>query len=173
MPAIQLTSKRNQRDFAWPIASLLDEDEPTWSRIREAVAASAADPAPVYLVGGEPTLRRDCGALLAQLGAGFPERELVLLTNGRSFFYERVCDALPPVDAARLAVEVWITSTRRDVHEATVSVSESLDQADRGIRQLLARGRRTRVRLLVGRQNHTTLPEAAAQLPTAIRRPSA
>ena len=160
---LRLTAKRNQRDFPWPGAVHLGADEPDVEQIL-AAARQADATAPLYLAGGEPTLRRDIFALIDTLSTALPERELVLLTNGRIFFYERSCAALAATGAARLTVEVWMTATRRDVHERIVEVAESLDQADRGLQNLLARGLRARVRMLVGRQNHTQLHEVAASL---------
>jgi len=164
---LRLTAKRNQRDFPWPGAVHLGADEPDVEQIL-AAARQADATAPLYLAGGEPTLRRDIFALIDTLSTALPERELVLLTNGRIFFYERSCAALAATGAARLTVEVWMTATRRDVHERIVEVAESLDQADRGLQNLLARGLRARVRMLVGRQNHTQLHEVASYLETAL-----
>jgi len=165
MPTLHLTSKRNQRDFAWPGALLADREEPTWPEIRAAVDSLAEDAGPVYLTGGEPTMRRDVFAVLDQLANVFPERDFVLVSNGRTFCYDRLCDALAAIRATRLTVEVWIASTRREVHDRVTGVAESLDQANRGIQQLLARHQRTRVRVLVGRHNVEHLHEIAACIP--------
>ncbi len=166
MPSLHLTSRRNQRDFVWPTAALLaDRTEPAWSEIEAAIAAAATVAGPVYLTGGEPTLRRDLFAIIAKLVQVFPERDLVLVSNGRLFFYEKICDALEAVGTDRLTVEVVIASTRRDVHDAFVGVAESFDQASKGIQHLIARGRRTRVRVLVGRHNRDHLHEIAAWIP--------
>ncbi len=159
MPILHLTSKRNQRDFAWAGAMLADREEPTWPEILEAVVAAAGDPGPLYLIGGEPTLRRDLFVVLMKLAKAFPQRDLVLVTNGRIFFYEQACEALATVQAERLTLEVLIASTRREVHDEVMRVANSFDQASKGIQQLLARGQRTRVRVLVGRHNIEHLHE--------------
>jgi MoaA/NifB/PqqE/SkfB family radical SAM enzyme len=164
MPNLHLTSKRNQRDFAPAGALLADRPEPGWAEIETAVAA-AGDAGPLYLIGGEPTLRRDLYAIVANLMQAFPEREVVLVTNGRLFFYERTCDTLDAAGVQRLTVEIAIASTRREVHDAVVGVAESFDQASRGIQRLVARGRHTRVRVLVGRHNIGHLHEIAAWVP--------
>ena len=165
MPILHLTSKRNQRDFAWTPALLADYPEPTWPQIHAAVRSVAADTRTLYLTGGEPTLRRDLFVVLDRLAKTFPERDLVLVTNGRLFFYEKACDALAALRAARLVVEVWIASTQREVHDQIVGVVESFDQASKGIQQLVARGQRTRVRVLVGRHNIDHLHEISACIP--------
>jgi MoaA/NifB/PqqE/SkfB family radical SAM enzyme len=164
MPALKLTSKRNQRDFPWSGAFLADRDEPTWDDIQNVLDGLAGDAAALYVTGGEPTLRRDWDDLLARLAVASPGREVVLVTNGRAFFYERMCDAfasLPDV----VTVDVCILSTRREVHDRVVGVVESFDQASRGIQQLIARGRRIRVRVLVGTHNLDHLHEIAACIP--------
>jgi hypothetical protein len=164
MPILHLTSRRNQRDFVWPAALLVDRPEPTWPEIEAAAASAAAEPGPLYLTGGEPTLRHDLFALLTNLERTFPERDLVLVSNGRSFCYETMCDALE-AQTTRLTVEVVIASTRRDVHDALVSVAESFDQASKGVQNLVARGCCTRVRVLVGSHNIDHLHEIAAWIP--------
>ena len=165
MPTVHLTSQRNQRAFAWTAALLADEREPTWPQIEAAVRSAAGDAGPLYLTGGEPTLRRDLFAIIERLARTFPERDLVLVTNGRVFFYERACDALAAVRAQSLAVDVWIASMRREVHDQVTGVTDSFDQASRGVQQLVARGQRTRVRVLIGRHNIDHLHEIAACIP--------
>jgi MoaA/NifB/PqqE/SkfB family radical SAM enzyme len=164
MPTLKLTSKRNQRDFPWPGALLADRDEPTWDEIQAVLGELIGDGAPLYVTGGEPTMRRDWVALLARLAAALPGREIVLVTNGRVFFYERMCDALASLPAS-VSVEVCILSTRRDVHDRVVGVPESFDQASRGVEQLITRGRRVRVRVLAGSHNVDHLHDIAACIP--------
>lgn len=164
MPTLKLTSKRNQRDFPWSGALLADRDEPTWDDIQNVLDGLASDDAALYVTGGEPTLRRDWDHLLARMTAASPGREIVLVTNGRSFFYERMCDALASLPDV-VTVDVSILSTRREVHDRVVGVAESFDQASRGIQQLIARGRRIRVRVLAGSHNLDHLHEIAACIP--------
>jgi hypothetical protein len=164
MPTLHFTSKRNQRDFPWPGASLAARGEPTWDEIQGVLGELATHAGAFYVTGGEPTLRPGWVALLARLAAALPGREIVLVTNGRSFFYDRMCDALG-VLPAEVAVEVCILSTRREVHDRIVGVAESFDQASRGLQQLIARGRRTRVRVLAGSHNAGHLHDIAACIP--------
>jgi len=166
MLRLPLTAKRNQRDFVLPMPALaVGSDEPAWEQIRAAVAGAADLGGPLYLTGGEPTLRRDLITVVRQLAEEFPQRELVLFTNARAFYYPELCDALESARGAPLHVEVPVASMRREVHDQVAGVAESLDQASRGVQNLLARGWRTSLRVLMGTHNAEHLHDVAACIP--------
>ncbi len=170
MSILRLNRISNQRDFGWLPTLLADVDEPTLAQIESVLAGDAGRAARLYLTGGEPTLRRDISAILSAVAQRFADRPPVLVTNGRSFFYDDFCAAtLGDLPARGLEVEVVIASTRREVHDRTVGVYESFDQASRGIENLLGRDLPTRVRVLVGKHNLEHLYDIAACIPDRFK----
>jgi len=164
LPILHVTAKRNQRDFTSLTALLRTFEEPTWEQIEAAVAGLSA-PGPLYVVGGEPMLRRDIVDILQKIARRRPDDDLVLVSDGRAFSDPQACQGLAAAGTSRLVVEVVLASHRQAVHDALFGVAGSFEPASLGIGNLLARGQRTRVRVLIGLHNLEHLHEVAAHLP--------
>jgi MoaA/NifB/PqqE/SkfB family radical SAM enzyme len=124
--------------------ALPDPDRDALSR----ALGSAADPpeGPLWLVGGEPTLRPDLPALIAHFAA---KRELGLVTDGLALMRPR---AIEPLVAAGLsAARIWLHAARRDAHDWLVGLPGAAKGALRAVEALRASGVRCELAALLTR----------------------
>jgi len=108
----------------------------------------------ITVTGGEPTLRKGLFfELMSAIADGFPETEVLLLTNGRSFasleFTERLTEHCPPY----LCAAIPIHGSDAALHDKITQSPGSFAQTMAGIGHFLAKGISVELRIVVSRLN--------------------
>lgn len=117
----------------------------------------------IVVTGGEPTLRPELFFdVMALIAEKYPEIEVLLLTNGRSFASKamigKLIDHCPPY----LKVAIPIHAAESGLHDRITQVCGSFVQTVSGIRNLLSVGIGVEIRVVVSRWNCSHLSEIAS-----------
>jgi len=115
----------------------------------------------IYLTGGEPTIHPQFRDILKYLHNNFPKQTVRLLSNGRSFSYEKYaaeCLALVP----GLEIEMSLYGPNAEVHDAVTRAPGSFAQSLAGLKNLLkhrAPGQNIGLRFVLTRASFQSLSE--------------
>jgi len=113
----------------------------------------------ITLTGGEPTLRKDLVSILQFITDRYPKATITLLTNGRLFSYKKYCDDFKKFK--NLEIEIALNSHKKEIHDACTMCRGSFEQTDKGIKNLLAAGITTNLRIIVTKLNYENLVDSA------------
>jgi MoaA/NifB/PqqE/SkfB family radical SAM enzyme len=142
----------DQRDRARALRGNVDRS--TAEFLRELADAKARDLSDVVFTGGEPTIRKDLPALLAQAAAlGF---RLHVQTNGRRLAYRPFAEKVAPFGAT------WVVALHgptADIHDRVTEVAGSFDQTFVGIANLRELQQRVVGKVVLSKVNYAALPE--------------
>ncbi len=117
----------------------------------------------ITLTGGEPTLLKE--RLLAVLGRcceRLPYAQILIISNGRMFYYPHYAHQLAQAGAGRTIVAIALHAATPQIHDGVTGVGGSFEQALRGIQNLLASGAGVEVRVVMQQTNQDQLEEIAA-----------
>jgi MoaA/NifB/PqqE/SkfB family radical SAM enzyme len=90
----------------------------------------------IYLTGGEPTIHFDFLKLLDFLVGEFPEKKIILLTNGRRFFYEDFAKKMLE-KCQNIEIHLSLYGHNKATHEKTTQARGSFEQSLSGLKNLL------------------------------------
>jgi MoaA/NifB/PqqE/SkfB family radical SAM enzyme len=90
----------------------------------------------IYLTGGEPTIHPDFIKFIDFLIQEFPTKRIILLTNGRRFYYKdfarELLDKCPNIE-----IHVSLYGHDKEIHEKITQAKGSYDQSLAGLKNLL------------------------------------
>lgn len=90
----------------------------------------------IYLTGGEPTLHPNFLEIFSYLTENFPNQRLILLTNGRRFFYKDFVKKLFSINS-NFQVDMSLLGDKAKVHDSIARARGSFYQAKEGLKNLL------------------------------------
>ena len=112
----------------------------------------------IVVTGGEPTLNTaQFFLVMAQLAAKYPDTEVLLLTNGRSFASVDMANELTACCPLNLKVAIPIHGNNAELHDLITQASGSFEQSLAGIEHLQNRGIRIELRVVVSQLNVNVL----------------
>lgn len=104
----------------------------------------------ITLTGGEPTIlgNRLCD-LINQIKNELPRTEVHMLTNGRSFAYNKVAERLAQVNNPRLMLGIPLYSDYYQIHDYVVQAKDAFYQTVMGIQNLKRYDIRVEIRVVL------------------------
>lgn len=90
----------------------------------------------IYLTGGEPTIHPDFIKFIDFLNQEFPTKRIILLTNGRRFYYEDFAKELLS-RCSNIEIHVSLYGHNQAIHEKITLANGSYDQSISGLKNLL------------------------------------
>lgn len=112
----------------------------------------------VVVTGGEPTLRTELFfRVMARLAERFPEIEVLLLSNGRSFAASSIVNRLSDYCPPYLKVAIPIHGGDAALHDSITRVEGSFEQTCKGIRNLMEKRIPVELRIVVSALNYQHL----------------
>lgn len=115
------------------------------------------------ITGGEPTLNTDLFfEVMAKLREKYNGREILLLTNGRSFAAKSMIERMTACLPSRLTAAIPIHGHTAELHDRISRAKGSFRQTCLGVRNLRTMGSSIELRVVVSRLNHKYMREIAA-----------
>lgn len=116
----------------------------------------------IVVTGGEPTLRiKLFFKSLEIVKHRFPDIEILLLTNGRSFSISQFADRLAGLAIKNMLVAIPLHGPKDSLHDAITNVPGSFRQTVAGIQNLLERNVSIEIRIVVSKLNYQYLNDIA------------
>lgn len=112
----------------------------------------------ITITGGEPTLRKDLFNILKHVRDSLPDARIVLLSNGRMFFYEEYVRKLVQTNLSNFEIDIPLHASTSKIHDMITGVSGSFDQTVQGIKNLLKNNIDVKIRVVIHRVNYKDLP---------------
>lgn len=114
----------------------------------------------IYLSGGETTLHPNFLDLFSYLTENFPNQRLVLLTNGRRFFYKDFTKKLLDINPD-FQIDMSLLGSNAKVHDSISRAKGSFDQAKEGLKNLLLlrKNQNINVRFIITGMNYSNIPD--------------
>jgi His-Xaa-Ser system radical SAM maturase HxsC len=112
--------------------------------------------------GGEPTLMGELFfSLLEQLKVELPNTEIHVLTNGRSFAWNRMAEKLGQINNRRLMLGIPVYSDYYQIHDYIVQAENAFYQTILGLHNLSRYDQRLEVRIVLHKQSIPRLTKLA------------
>lgn len=135
-------------------------DEVSAAFLQQYLALLPESVAHLVVTGGEPTLRRNLFLqCLQKIRVKFPQAEILLLTNGRSFSDRAFLQEALQVAPANLFAAIPLHGPTAALHDSITRAPGSFAQTTQGIRNLLEQKARVEIRIVVSRLNASFIPE--------------
>lgn len=115
----------------------------------------------IYLTGGEPTIHPQFREIIKYLKINFPKQTIRLLTNGRSFSYEKYAQAVLDLDKD-LEIDMSLYGSNAESHEVVTQTPGSFEQSCSGLKNLLKNKRGNQViglRFVLTRESYQQIKE--------------
>jgi len=90
----------------------------------------------IYITGGEPTIHPRFRDILKYLKFNFPKQTKRLLSNGRSFSYEKYAQDILAIDPD-LEIDMSLYGPNEKIHDAVTQAPGSFEQSRQGLKNLL------------------------------------
>lgn len=130
-------------------------EQPSFQEIKEWFEKIPEYDNNITLTGGEPTLRHDLIEIIDYLRSKFKKANIVLLTNGRRFFYNEYAKQFAKY--TNFEVEIPLNSHKKEIHDYLTNCEGSFDQTVHGIKNLLKKNVRVNIRIIITKANYTEL----------------
>lgn len=117
----------------------------------------------LYLSGGEPTLHPQFLEILKFINQKFPKLKIMLLTNGRTFYYEKFAKILPSIKNLSMAVSFHGHNSK--MHDSITRMPGSFNQVKKGLANILKNrrsGQEVEVRIVITGKNYKNLEDILA-----------
>jgi His-Xaa-Ser system radical SAM maturase HxsC len=115
----------------------------------------------ISFTGGEPTLRKEFFEILGYARKKHPGKFIFIVTNGRKFSEKDFFEKLLSFEIGPVRFGIPLYSHREEVHDGITRTRGSWSEAIQGIKNLLGKGFKVELRILVEKQNYRELPETA------------
>lgn len=90
----------------------------------------------IYITGGEPTIHPDFIEIIKFINTEFPDKRIILLTNGRRFYYKDFAKELLEV-CPNIEIHMSLYGHNQEIHEKITQAVGSYSQTIAGITNLL------------------------------------
>jgi MoaA/NifB/PqqE/SkfB family radical SAM enzyme len=90
----------------------------------------------IYIAGGEPTIHPRFLDIWDYIKKNFPEHRLILLSNGRRFFYKEFAAKVLEIDNV-MDIDLSLHGPTPEIHESITKAPGSFYQAKEGLKNLL------------------------------------
>ena len=117
---------------------------------------SSDDSDTLVFTGGEPTMRHGWFSLFKYINKNYPKKKIKLLTNGRSFKYNKDSKRLSSIKNLELSTEIHGT---RLIHDKITCAYGSFNETMMGIKNLLNDGVSVELRIVLHKMNYKNLIE--------------
>ena len=135
-----------------PEALRKNAPEPNIPSLMEIARSIPVDASHLTVTGGEPFIAgKALFPLISLLKQRFTGTEFLFLTNGRVFAMREYADLFSETAPANSIVAIPLHGSRASVHDAITQAPGSFEQTIRGVANLLKRGVRVEIRLVVSR----------------------
>jgi len=122
------------------------------------------------ITGGEPfLLGEDTFVLFKAIRKKFCDTEILLLTNGRAFAIKHFCELLEQTIPERTIIAIPIHGYDSKSHDSITMSPGSFVQTIAGIKNVLARGLKVEIRIVVSRLNAEWLTKIASYMLNTFR----
>ncbi|MFH1235024.1 MAG: radical SAM protein [Candidatus Diapherotrites archaeon] len=115
----------------------------------------------ISFTGGEPTLRKEFFEILEYARKKHPEKFIFIVTNGRRFSEKDFFEKLLSLEIEPLRFGIPLYSHREEVHDRITRAKGSWSETIQGIKNLLGKGFKVELRILVEKANYRELKETA------------
>ena len=115
----------------------------------------------IYITGGEPTIHPQFKDILKYLKINFSAQTKRLLSNGRSFSYEKYAQDILAIDDD-LEIDMSLYGPSAEIHDAVTQAPGSFEQSRQGLKNLLKNRRANQViglRFVLTRESYQNIPE--------------
>jgi len=119
----------------------------------------------IYLSGGEPTLHPHFLEILKYINQKFPKLKIMLLTNGRTFYYEKFSKIFTSIK--NLSIAVSFHGHNSKTHDSITRMPGSFNQVCQGLKNILKNrrsGQEVEVRVVITGKNYKSLGDILALL---------
>ena len=114
------------------------------------------------ITGGEPTLLgKRFITLLQQLTYELPDTDIHILTNGRSFAWKHIPQALGKIDNRRIVYGIPLYSDYYRIHDYIVQAKDAFNQTILGFHNMARNYLRLELRIVLHKQSYKRLPKLA------------
>ena len=115
----------------------------------------------VDITGGEPTIHKEFFDIMRYIADFRPE--ITLLTNARAFSNREFLEEFESIGISkeRLRIATAIYGHNEKLHQSMSRTPESFNQTVAGVRNLLEKGHRVEIRVIVTKLNYRHLKEIA------------
>jgi len=113
----------------------------------------------IVLTGGEPTIRKDFFEVLKFIKTEKPDSHLMVLSNGRMFYYEEFAKRF--VQSGCDTVAIPLHAQTAELHDSITQAPGSFNQTVEGMKKLIKYGADVEVRVVIHKLNYRQLPAIA------------
>lgn len=119
----------------------------------------------ICITGGEPTLvKQDLFDILDTCTNKLNNTEFIMLTNGRTFYYENYTKEFIKHSPNNIVIGIPIHSYNKDVHDKITRVEGSYIQTTNGIKNLLKHKQLVEIRVVINKLNYLDLNKIAEMI---------
>jgi His-Xaa-Ser system radical SAM maturase HxsC len=160
---IPLTLRCNNNCVSCIIFSRLTANQGhfTWAGIKKSIDRLSKSCETVAITGGEPTIANHFFRSMEYLRSMHPEKLVFLVTNARMFSYPKFTERFLDIGIGNLRVGIAIYSHDPRLHDRITRSNGSWTQTMAGIKNLLSKGARIELRIIVSKINFDSLSDTA------------
>ena len=138
--------------------------------IKKLIETLPLDLSHICLTGGEPTLiGEDIFSIFDMLKEKYKTVDFQFLTNGRSMGNKAFCDKLVAHLPKNTLIGIPLHAADKDLHDSIAQINGGFGQSVQGIKNLLRRGQKIEIRVVVGLMNAHSLVELAEFIVRELR----
>ena len=124
----------------------------------------------ICITGGEPTLlKQDLFEILDTCTNRFNNAEFIMLTNGRTFYYENYIREFIKHSPNNMIIGIPLHSHRKEIHDDITRANGSYVQTVSGIKNLLKYKQLVEIRVVINKLNYLDLVNIAEMISTEFQ----
>jgi His-Xaa-Ser repeat-associated downstream radical SAM protein len=121
----------------------------------------------ICITGGEPTLlKQDLFEILDACTNSFNKAEFIMLTNGRTFYYENYIREFIKHSPNNMIIGIPLHSHKKEIHDNITRANGSYIQTVSGIKNLLKYKQLVEIRVVINKLNYLDLVNIAEMIST-------
>ncbi|MFW6024898.1 MAG: radical SAM protein [Candidatus Woesearchaeota archaeon] len=154
--SLEITMSCNNKCISCPMPSF-SSDSPYDHLKKESKKLIKYDE--IHITGGEPTIHKDFFKILNFLFSNYPNKDFVLVTNGRMLSYDTFCNKLSRFNFERFLIPLYGT---KKIHDEITNVKGSFEQTIRGLKNFNnIKDTMIELRVIISKINYSNLEKIA------------